>query len=106
MTSASFALDRLIFHAYRVASYSDVSAALLLTLIDELFAYPAMTIAQAAKRLKVTPRSAQLNVDKLVRAGIVKEATGRQRNRVFVASEIIRIIEATQAISGQPERPT
>ncbi|GFP26622.1 hypothetical protein HKBW3S47_00162 [Candidatus Hakubella thermalkaliphila] len=35
MTSACLALDWLIFHAYRVASYSEVSAALLLTLMSK-----------------------------------------------------------------------
>jgi hypothetical protein len=45
----------------------------------------------------VTQRSAQLNVEKIVAAGILKEATGRQRNRIFIAPEIIRIIEAQEA---------
>jgi hypothetical protein len=43
--------------------------------------------------MKITPRSAQLNIDKLVDRGIVQEATGRQRNRVYVATEIVDIIE-------------
>ncbi len=86
-----------LWHSYRQKMQSARSSALQLTLIDELFSYPAMTVTQAAKRLHVTPRSAQLNVDKLIKAGILKEATGRQRGRVYVAPEIIHIIEAGEA---------
>jgi hypothetical protein len=47
--------------------------------------------------LKVTHRSAQLNIEKLIRKGILKEATGKQRNRVFIAPQIVKIIEAPHA---------
>jgi hypothetical protein len=43
--------------------------------------------------MKITPRSSQLNMDKLVQKGILREATGRQRNRVYVATEIVDIME-------------
>jgi len=85
-----------LWQTYRQKMQSARSSALQLTLIDELFSYPAMTIPQAARRLKVTPRSAQLNVDKLMKADILKEATGRQRGRIYIAPEIIRIIEASE----------
>lgn len=64
-----------------------------LTLADHLFAYPAISVPKAAKLLGVTQRAAQLNVNKLVHAGIVVEVTGRKRNRVFVASEIVEAVE-------------
>jgi Fic family protein len=64
-----------------------------LTLADHLFAHPAISVPQAAKLLGVTHRAAQLNVNKLVSAGIVKEVTGRKRNRVFIAPEIVRAVE-------------
>ncbi len=73
------------------------SSALCLKLIDDLFAYPAISVARAAKRLGVTHRSAQLNVHKLVAQGILREATGRQRNRIYVAPAIIAAIEAERA---------
>jgi hypothetical protein len=41
----------------------------------------------------VTPRSAQLNIDKLVDAEILEEVTGRSRNRIYAAQEIISTIE-------------
>jgi Fic family protein len=81
---------------YREKLQAARASALLLQLVDELCTVPAIDIANAAKKLNVTPRSAQLNVDKLIHAGILKEVTGRQRNRVFVAQEIIDIVEAPE----------
>lgn len=79
--------------SYRDKLQSARTSALLLRLIDELFAYPAITVPRAAQLLGVTPRSASLNITKLVEAGILKEITGQQRFRVFSAPEIIRTIE-------------
>jgi len=73
------------------------SSALLPKLVDELIAVPAITIPQARKILGVTYRSAQLNIKKLVDAGILKEVAGRKRNRVYYAPSIISIIEADKA---------
>jgi Fic family protein len=86
-----------LWQDYRATLQSARSSALQLQLVDELFSYPAITIGQAAKRLKVTQRSAQLNVEKLVRKNILREETGKKRNRVFMAPEIIKIIEASRA---------
>jgi hypothetical protein len=69
------------------------ASALLLQLIDELFGCPAITNPTICERMKITPRSAQLNIDKLVDRAILREATGRQRDRVYVATEIVGIIE-------------
>lgn len=77
---------------YREAFHSARSPALLLKLIDELFGAPAMTAARAAEVLRVTPSTAQRNIDKLVRSGILRETTGRKRYRVFLADEIIRVL--------------
>lgn len=86
-----------LWQSYRATLQSARSSALQLQLVDELFSYPAITIGQAAKRLKVTQRSAQLNVEKLVRKGMLREGTGKRRNRVFVAPDIVKIIEAQRA---------
>lgn len=88
-----------LWQTYRQQLQSSRSSALSLQLVDELLSSPAVTIGQAARLLGVTPRAAQLNVDKLVTQGILTEITGRQRNRVFVARQIIRIIEAPEAES-------
>jgi Fic family protein len=82
--------------AYRQKLQATRASGVLLQMTDELFANPAMTIAYAAKRLNITQRAASLNVDKLVKAGIVQEVTGQQRYRVYVATEIINISEMPQ----------
>lgn len=64
------------------------------TLVDELCARPAVTIPQVAKKLRVTYRAASLIVDKLVTARILEEVTGRSRDRVYVATDVVKIIEA------------
>ena len=79
--------------AYRSRVQQARASALLLRIIDELFSLPAITNPAACERLKVTPRSAQLNIDKLVAHGILREATGRHRNRVYVAAEIVQIVD-------------
>jgi len=98
-TDAIQRIDRLLAlrQAYRSQMQQARASALLLQLIDELFGFPAITNPAVCKRMKITPRSAQLNIDKLVERGIIREATGRQRNRVYVASEIVGIIERQES---------
>lgn len=69
------------------------SSALIHKLIDDLFVYPAMSVPRAAKLLGVTWRAAQLNIEKLVQAKILREITGQKRNRIYFAEEIVRSIE-------------
>ncbi len=63
-------------------------SALLLKLIDALFNLPAVTVASAARLLDVTPRAANMSIQKLVQAGVLTEVTGNRRNRVWIADEI------------------
>jgi Fic family protein len=72
------------------------SSALLLKLIDRLFRVPSITIRRAAEVLKVTPAAASHNIGKLVEAAILVERTGRQRGQVFVAMDILRIVESAR----------
>jgi len=69
------------------------ASALLVKLADALFDRPAITVAGAVRLLHVTARAASLNISKLIDVGILSEATGRARNRVFVGREIIRVVE-------------
>ena len=68
-----------------------------LKLMETLFTEPVLTVSSVRQRLKVTTRAAQQNVDKLVRAGILTEVTGKPRYRVFVARKIIQVIETDRA---------
>ena len=73
------------------------SSILLRQLVDDLFIYPATTITRAASRLGIAYPSAKRNVEKLVNTGILKEATGKRRNKIYTAPEIIQIIVALSA---------
>jgi Fic family protein len=66
-------------------------------LVDELFSQPAINVGMAQKLLKVSFLSAQNNVMRLVRAGILREITGGKRNRIFIAPELMRITGFTDA---------
>ena len=79
---------------YRDRIQSGRSSVLSFRLVDELFATPAITASHVCRALEVTPVSAQRAIERLEGAGIVREATGRRRNRVYIAPEVFAILEA------------
>jgi Fic family protein len=85
-----------LWRAYRDKMQAARSSALLLRIVDGLFQNPALTNPGIAKELSITPRAAQLNVDKLIAAGILQEMTGRKRNRLYVAHEIISALDESE----------
>lgn len=80
------------------------SSALLLKLIDDLFRRPATTIMGAAHLLDVTPASASANIAKLVYAGILKEVTGRVRDRIYLAPDLLRVMSIEDKSPAPTER--
>lgn len=62
----------------------------LATLVRSLFLSPALTIRQAQATLGITFAAAQKNVDRLVSLGILEEATGKERNRIYFAPKIFK----------------
>jgi Fic family protein len=81
---------------YREQLQSTRASALLLQIVDDLFVKPAISNPGISRALEITPRAAQLNIDKLVAAGVLKEATGKRRNRVYVAPEIVAALESPE----------
>jgi Fic family protein len=65
----------------------------VLKLLDRLFTSPAITVGLAQQHLKVTYASARSNIRKLEEARILTPIPGLKYNQVFMASEIVRIIE-------------
>ena len=55
---------------------------------------PFITVSGAARAVGMTFPTAQNNVNKLVEAGILREMTGRTTNRIYVADEILRLLDA------------
>lgn len=62
-------------------------------LAEDIFLNPLITVNHASRLARVTFRAAQFNVDKLEDLGILKETTGRRRNRVYTAPAILEIYE-------------
>ena len=83
-----------LWDEYRRRVTSARSSALLGGAIDRLFESPALTIAGAAREMKVTYRSAKQNVEKLIKLGILSEPRESGRNRIYVAPEILTLSEA------------
>ncbi|MDA2925279.1 Fic family protein [Acidobacteria bacterium AH-259-L09] len=86
---------------YRASIQTARSSALLTRLVDKLFESPAISVSQAAQELDVTFAAAQRNVDKLIQQGILEEVTGRDRNRVYVAKEILSLLEEKEVRRGR-----
>ncbi|MBN1546830.1 MAG: Fic family protein [Syntrophaceae bacterium] len=78
---------------YRARVQTARTSALVPRLIDFLLFSPVLTVPFLAKHFRITQRAAQLNIDKLTANGILKEVTGQQRNRMYVAKEIVSILE-------------
>lgn len=64
-------------------------------LLDELFVNPYTTVARAAKQLGVTKPTAHKTIDRLVNVGMLREATGREWGRTWLASPILDAVNRT-----------
>jgi cell filamentation protein, protein adenylyltransferase len=69
------------------------ASAQALKIVDDLFITPAVTVTGVAKRLRASYPTAELLVRKLVSAGILNVDKGRKRNRIFHASEILKLVQ-------------
>jgi hypothetical protein len=54
---------------------------------------PAITVGGVGKLLSITATPSQNALDRPIGAGILQEATGQKRNRVYMAREIVRLID-------------
>jgi hypothetical protein len=50
--------------------------------------------------LEVRPQNAQSKIDHLIERGILREITGKRRNRIYAADEILRTLEQTPAFDA------
>lgn len=87
-----------LHHSYRESMQEKRATALLLQLTDNLFRRPAFTIQQASQILSCSVPGAQKVVNRLLEAGMLIEATGRKRDRVYLAHEVLQVFE------GEPGR--
>jgi Fic family protein len=78
---------------YRERFQTARAAGRLLQVVDLLFARPVISVRQVEAELGVSFNVARRYVDRLLEAGLVREITGRSRNRLFRADEVMRAIE-------------
>ena len=73
-------------------------------LIDHLFASPVISVSALSKTWEITYSTVQRGVDYLIEKGMLREITGRQRNRLFIAGEISNIIMTERTKSMNPRK--
>ena len=78
---------------YRERFQAERAPGRLLQTVDLLFARPVMTMPQISKALGVNYAAATRYINRLGDAAILSEITGRARNRVYRADEILAAIE-------------
>lgn len=69
-----------------------VSAALLRA-IESLFTRPVVTVKTLAEQLKLSQPAAKTIIERLMKSEILQEITGKGKNRVYVAREILASLE-------------
>ena len=72
-------------------------------LIDRLFGKPIVSTSELAKTSGMSYPTVQRGVDYLIERGKLREITGKRRNRLFVADEILNIISSERTQSVRPE---
>lgn len=78
---------------YRRRFQKGRASARLLQAVDLLFAHPMVTTAHVARELEVGFPAAQRYIEQLTKARVLKEITGKARNRIYRAGEILSAIE-------------
>ncbi|HXE53964.1 MAG TPA: Fic family protein [Tepidisphaeraceae bacterium] len=66
-------------------------------LLDELFVNPYTTVTRAATQLGVTAPTSRATIDRLVRVGMLREATGREWGRTWLARPILNVVNGSLA---------
>lgn len=65
-------------------------------LIDALFVNPYMSVARAQRVLKTSNPTARQAVARLEKLGVLSEITGRSWGRLYLAREVLQLIEKTE----------
>ncbi len=81
---------------YRQRFQQRRSAARLLQVVDLLFARPLISVRTVEEELALPYPTAERYIDELVKQGIL-EGTGKARNRIFKASNIINLLESRES---------
>ena len=75
-------------------------------ILDHIFANPFISIPRHAKRVGVSYHVAQRGVQFWIDNGLLEEATGQRRNRIFVAREVLKIMASPSLPINATEPPS
>jgi hypothetical protein len=65
----------------------------LLAAVNHLFANPVSSIRELSEVLGISFEAARRLVGSFEKRGVLQEITGRRRNRVYAASEIVEVLQ-------------
>jgi Fic family protein len=66
---------------------------LAVSITDLLFSNPVVAPNEVVERFHVSHQAAMQALRRLEKVGLVREASGRQRNRAYLAEEVVRLVE-------------
>jgi Fic family protein len=84
---------QLLMRAYNERLNAERATKRLMQAVKVLFERPILSIRQLEEAMGVPYRSAQRYIEKLEQLGIVREMTGRARNRLYRADEVLSALE-------------
>jgi len=71
-----------------------------LRIVDRLFKIPVVAVSNLAKELDLQYSSVKRGIDFLERLEVLKEVTGQQRNRLYMAPKLIEILAGRHGSAG------
>lgn len=83
---------------YRRELQMGKASASVLALLDLVFINPYLDIQLAAGRLGISYPTSQKAIYRLEDAGILEEITGQQRGRIYVARQLLRLLDENEPI--------
>lgn len=72
-------------------------------LIDRLFSRIVVNAPSIAKEFSVSYVTARAAIEELLAAGVIREMTGRRRNRAYYAPEVFSVVMPSEAAPGQAD---
>lgn len=72
-----------------------------LRIVDRLFKIPVVAVSNLAKELDLQYSSVKRGIDFLQALGVLKEVTGQQRNRLYMAPKLIEILAGRHGSGGE-----
>ncbi len=77
---------------YRQQLQKESTSGTAFQLLDMLFSNPFVSLPGISEHLKTTWPTAKATVERMVKLGILKEVSGRKRNRVYCAHELLNLL--------------